>query len=60
MQVNYPILGDGTILQDNKSIGKGLKSIDSCQVTLMEHVFSNSYDQPFVGMFSCQSSRCYR
>lgn len=52
-EITNPVLSPDGIVDGNESLGgypgAAKKPLKSCQVQLMDHVFANSYGQPFVG-----------
>lgn len=52
LEVTSPVLSSCGLVDGNELLGDprgGEEERESCVVTLMEHVFANSYGQPFVG-----------
>lgn len=48
-QVANPVMTPEGMVVDDEIIDGPSPYSSSCQVTLMDHVFANSYGQPFVG-----------
>ena len=48
-QVANPVMTPEGIVVDNEILDGPAPYASSCEVTLMDHVFANSYGQPFVG-----------